>query len=622
MLNALLTRPTYRIMAVLALLLQAIASLAQLTMGGDVAGGYTRLNSNEYDDDLKHTEGKADLWLGYKTKHYDWRMSLSAKYRDLDSESRIDDISVADNDSTSIMTTLSSTNDKPFNLSARYDFNWRQPNRSNYSLWALYDYKHVGSNSSIIGLTDFINSDFNVFGRYEEKKDVSHRMSAGYRGTSLLDAHGNWVLHSNADVMLMKRKVNDGWMRYQVDFTDLDDAQPTNVLAWEMNPDYTDYAVNAALHLTDTVYSKPASRLLLGGGIRFKGEGEHFRHDAELSDPDVPEIKPENVFINQHATGFRYFVEPFACGDWVSGKCSLNAEYGLRLYHTNTTDKTGHAVALYNIAEKGHPLSGNSFTHFTPLVTGRSKLKYTLSKHHSLTLTNSLSNRLPTNQQTVLCFVQMTEFNKVFLGNPHIKPEVRMQLGLDHTLTSGPFSATTGISAERNNNQMSVCIYNCTLAERQELALMMQNVADVTTYKLSETFAWNSKWLKASATLWGQSAHHKGIGSVYGFSAINDNCWGWKVDTKVNLGYGWLIATDFQFASRYKTISSEVSRMWQSSTASIEKRFGHITLYLNASNLIDPITRFTNYDTKGNMIYLSERRANNRIFILGCRWSF
>lgn len=610
----------YYIAVVVIMLLQASVAQAQLTTGGDVAGGYLWITPDLSDERMKHVEGKGDLWLGYKAKNYDWRLSLTGRYKNVDGEKTIDDINVSDRENPVYTSTFTATNEKPFNLTVRYDFNWRQRDKSSYGLWTQYDYEHIDFENSLLVTTfDFFQED-TALGRFEGKEDKGHKMAVGYRGTTLLNAPG-WVLKSSADVSLLKRKVNDAWISYQMDIEDPEAPIPENALGWEMNPDYTDYAFNAALHLTDTVSASPSSRLLLGGGVRFKGDGERFLHDGEVSEPDDSEIHVDTVFIDQRATGFRFFVEPFVSGEWLSGKWLLSADYGLRLYHMSTTDKTGHAVQLYNYMNRDQSLSGNSFSHFTPLVAGNAKLTYTLSKHHRLSLANSLSNRFPTNRDAVLCFVQMTDFNKVYLGNPHLRPEVRMQFALDHTLTSGPFSATTGVSLERVNNQMEYYFYGCVLEGRNEIAQITLNVADVTTCRVSETFAWNNKWLKASATLWKHWAHHHGIGNNYSDHTLNDDNWGWRLDARATLGRGWLIATNFQFMGGYKTLTTQYSRRWQSSSASIEKRLGPVTLYLNADRLIDPASLVEKYDTTGNLIYLMEARTSNRIVMLGCRWS-
>lgn len=54
---------------------------------------------------------------------------------------------------------------------------------------------------------------------------------------------------------------------------------------------------------------------------------------------------------------------------------------------------------------------------------------------------------------------------------------------------------------------------------------------------------------------------------------------------------------------------------------SIDKRLGPVTIYLNANSLIDPAIRYSRYDAKGNMVYYKENRKNNRIVLLGIRWT-
>lgn len=78
----------------------------------------------------------------------------------------------------------------------------------------------------------------------------------------------------------------------------------------------------------------------------------------------------------------------------------------------------------------------------------------------------------------MLCFVQTNELNKVSLGNPNLKPEVRLLFSIDHTLTFGPFSATTGVSAERTNNLMEYYFFGSRMGSRYVIAQMMLNDAN------------------------------------------------------------------------------------------------------------------------------------------------
>ena len=127
--------------------------------------------------------------------------------------------------------------------------------------------------------------------------------------------------------------------------------------------------------------------------------------------------------------------------------------------------------------------------------------------------------------------------------------------------------------------------------------------------------------LLTHATLWFNRAHYQGTGKDFGEKVVNDNSWGWEWDAKVDFGCGWLFTTAFRYRSRFKTMMSDVDRMWQTATVSIEKRFGYVTLYLKGNSLINPASRYSRYDMKGNMVYDSENRKSNRIVLLGCRWS-
>ena len=611
-------RIPFQIAVVLIMLLNTAATQAQLTTGGDVAGGYLWINPHQLDNRLKHLEGNGNLWLGYKADDYDWRLSLTGKYKDVEGEREIYDLDLEDKENADLTITYTETGEKPLNLSARYDFNWRRNTRhtssNTYSFWTQYDYEHRHSEASSWSVGSTMKLTYVLDGAFQDKKDVSHKVSVGYSGTTRLNAPG-WVLKSSADASLQKRKVDDDWLRLFYMVIDLDKL-PEDTMEWVMHPDYTDYAFNAALELTDTVFSRRASRLVLGGGLRFKGEGERFRHDVD-TEGDMADA----MSVEQRATGFRFFAEPFLRAAWRSGSWSANAGYGLRLYHMNTTEDTGHAIQLYSFLNKGGvPLTGTSFSHFRPLVNGSARLTYALSRHHSLSLSNSITNRLPSNQQAVLGFVQTDEHNKVSLGNPHLKPEVRIQFSFDHTLTYGPFSATTSVSAERTDNQMDPYFFSSKLVSRVLTVRMVLNDADVSTYRLSETLAWNNKWLRASATIWRHWAHYQGIGSIRGGREADDKNWGWSVNARADLGCGWLVATNFRFTGGYKTIASQGNRTWQSSTVSIEKRFRPVTLYLNASRLIDPAHILRRYNSDGYEIYENISRSNNRIVMLGCRW--
>ena len=602
----------YQMVAVLMMMLHAVGVQAQVTTGGDVSGGYLWVHSDQPDENLTHLEGSGNLWLGYKAKDYDWRLSLTGKYKDVEGETEVFDTDVERDILTS---TSTHTDTEPFNLTARYDFNWRRPDKSTYSLWLLYDYERMDFENTFSGTESSLGEVYQFFGRLQQKRDVSHKMTAGYRGATRLST--SWTLKSSADVSLLNRKVTDEWQSYN-QYVGYHDDMPPDTLGWVMLPHFKDYTVNAGLELTDTVFSREASRLVLGGGLRFKGEGERFRHDVEM-DAGMGDA----ASVEQNSTGFRFFVEPFLSTAWQRGKWSANAEYGLRLYRMTTTDNTTHSIQLYNFLDMGgESVSDHRFTHFTPLMNGRAKLTYAFSKHHSLSLTNSITNRLPTHQQAVICFFQTNEFNKVSLGNPDLKPEVKILFSLDHKLTCGPFSATTSVSAERTRHMMEYFYFGCKVGSRHVIAQTMINDADASVYKLSETLAWNNKWLKASATVWHQWAHYHGIESIRGGrEEVNDKNWGWNLDAKASLGCGWQLATNFRFMGAFETLTTSVDRMWQSSTVSVEKRFGPVTLYLNANRLIDPTFWVTKYNPNGDEIYHNISRSNNRIVMLGCRWS-
>ncbi len=639
---------SYQMVTMLAMLVHATAAQAQRETGGDLAGGYMRTNSETIADQANHAEGKGKIWLGYKTKRHDWRLSLTGHYKDVDSEKLTEDFSFTGEELSDYTSTQYMTNEKPFNLSARYDVSWHRPSarvaqpsalsaqpsatESQYNFWTQYDYEHTDYKSSCLGTKICESLGINYFGRFEAKEDVGHRLAVGYGGRMVM-GDGSWMMGSSADVTLKRKKVNDVWLKVLLDLEERDETNAYDVRLWRMNPDYTDYGFNAALHLTKRINgsengndnekhneNEKVKLLVVGGGIRFNGEGERFLHSQPETN-DNNHIKTDTLFIDQRATGFRYFIEPFLSCQWSEGRWALDAEYGLRLYHTKTTDYTGHAVQLYNFMDPEHPLSGTSFSHFMPLATGHAKLTYRFSPHHSFSLSNAVSNCLPPNGNAMLCFVQLRDYNKVSLGNPHLKPSVKLSNSLGYTFSYGPFSATTDMSVARENNQMAPYYYNCTLGGRSETAQTMRNVAHVTSYKITETIAWDSKWLKASATVWDNREHHQDLGEEFSESVVDNNSWGWQLKAKTHLGRGWTATTNFHYTSGYRSMTYEYGSMWPSAAASIEKHFGPVTVYLNASGLIDPAIRFSIYDEKGHKVYTSENRKNNRIVMLGCRFS-
>jgi hypothetical protein len=605
---------------VLVMLIQASETKAQLTTGGEIAGGYMWIDSKVGERPLNHYAGNGKLWLSQKAEHYDWRVTMDGSYKDQEGEMLITDLDYSNPGNVTEKVTMSYTRNKPLNINTRCELNWRQPDKSAYKLWAQYGY-HKGSYTYFF-LSAQQSSDMTGAGdaRAEQKDETSHRMAVGYSGTTMLNAEG-LVLKSKADLSLTKRTVEDAWCVLQMNMDQVEDNCCRKVRGWDMHPDYTDWHMNASLQVTDTVIKTSATRLLLGGGLRLMGESERYLHGAEASTEFDGEKRPVEC-LNQHATGFRCFVEPFLTGEWTSGKWSLGAEYGARLYHTTTTDKKGTGVAIYNLMDPEHPLGDTRISHFTPLVTGQAKLTRKLSKHHSLTVENKVSNRLPCNQQSVLGFEQSVEYNKVILGNPHIKPETSILCGVSHTYTNGCFSATTSASAEWTHNLMNYYLYSCTIDGWKENAQIAQNVADVKTYTLREQIAWNGKWLTANAEIWGCLSHHTGIGSIFGGTDLNDSNWGWKLGARAKLGHGWQVNTDFQYMGGYKTVAIDTSPLWQKSTLAVEKQFKHFTLFMNAHNLIDPAFKFSMRNTEGKTIYDLKSRMNNRMVMIGCRWTF
>lgn len=620
-----------RIAATLAMLAWGAAALAQfaekdsvvkgrLSTGGEVAGGYLWKSSHLQNERLKHVEGKGNVWLGYKGRSYDWRLSVMSRYKDLDALKGKIQLQCCNVDDAVLGMAFTKSNNKPFCVTTRYDFNWQKKSGAHYSLWAQYDYEHVESKGDHLAASLTMRDEVMLFVRTEDRNEAIHETCVGYRGSTPLNGSGA-TLNSSAEVMYRRKKVDDAWTRAELNLCTAVSLCPTEQCVWEMHPDYSDYLVKAELSVTDTLRHTAEKGLIIEGGVRFKTEGQHFRHEVRLHDTGNPQIRVEHLITDQRAEGWRYCIEPFVGVKWRSGRWSLNGEYGLRLFKMKTADMNGFAAALFNAVDHDVLRGGSGIAHFTPLLTGRAQLSCQLNRHHRLTLTNTIANRLPSNEETVLCFVQGRDYNKVLVGNPHLKPEVKVRVALDHTLSCGAFSATTGLSAERMLNQMDVCLLPCKVAGRSELAVMTQNVAYVTTYKLSETLAWTGRRLQVSASVWKHWAHNSGIGSNFSGSTLNDRNRGWRVDAKADLGKGWRAAADFQYTGEYHTVASQKKRVWQSSTVTIEKQWGPVTMYVKASSLIDPNIRLTQFIVSRSQVELTEYRASNRLVMLGCRWA-
>lgn len=604
---------------VIVMLILASKVQAQLTTGGDIAGGYLWTDSNINGNPQYHFEGSGKLWLGYKAENYDWRVTMKGGYKDQEGEKTTTDVSYADTLDANSNTTISHTRNKPMSIDTRYDLNWQQPDKSTYKFWAQYRYTDSQHSYFLFGVYHNLHKSDEGNFRVDMKEETGHHMTVGYSGTTMLNGRG-WVLKSAANLSLTKRKVDDLWGIVHVDITNPEEPASISVREWNMHPDYTDWAMNASLQMADTVMSTSVSKLMLGGGIRFKSEHETYMHDAEVTG-GINAEKSKVDCVEQHVTGTRYFLEPFVNGEWNSGRWSLRAEYGARLYHMTTSDKKGTGVAIYNLMDPSQPLSDNSISHFKTMVAGLADLTCKLSKHHSLTLTNKIGNRLPTHQESVLGFVQSVEYNKVILGNPNIKPEISNHYALSHTFSSPRFSAKTSVSAEFTHNQINTYLYDCTIDGWEERAQIALNVADVATFTVSESVTWQNKWLTTKAEVWGKLSNNRGTGPIFGGKTVDDSNWGWKLEAKAKLGHGWQVNTDFQHESGYKTIAMDMSPSWPSSSINLEKQFKQITLYVNTRNLIDPTFRLSINDTEGQSIYSLKSYMNNRIVMIGCRWT-
>lgn len=226
----------YQILAVVVLLLYATAAQGQLATGGDFGGGYLWKSSQMTGKHMTHTEGKGNFWVMYKAKNHDWRLSLTAQYNDMDGEKHKAQTSYANAEHPVYSMTASTTSVNPFNLTVRYDYNWRRPDKSCYSLWALYDYEHVESDAKHFATKTAPHIDDMFYVRTEDRRTVSRELAVGYRGTTLLNARG-WSLRSSADIMVRRKTVSDEWVRSQHSLV-MKDMMPKDVRGWEMHPDY------------------------------------------------------------------------------------------------------------------------------------------------------------------------------------------------------------------------------------------------------------------------------------------------------------------------------------------------------------------------------------------------
>lgn len=71
---------------VLVMLIQASETKAQLTTGGEIAGGYMWIDSKVGERPLNHYAGNGKLWLSQKAEHYDWRVTMDGSYKDQEGE--------------------------------------------------------------------------------------------------------------------------------------------------------------------------------------------------------------------------------------------------------------------------------------------------------------------------------------------------------------------------------------------------------------------------------------------------------------------------------------------------------------------------------------------------------
>ena len=594
----------------LALLLCSVSLRAQWSGSMDVLGGLggTEGNSIIEDKPMLHGLVQGVCKLDYKKDQFNWHTTLNGKWEPKTTENtRV----FYKNEELGVV--YKSVTTKPLTLSVKSEFAWTPFEGRKYDCWILYQYDndHARNHSLDMGAHSEEEGHFSYY--YEVPMMDKHKLESGFRSSRSFD-DGRSVLKSSLAFKAINSQKLNTWIVFKTDegngtgtSIDIDDLQGY-VWKYRITPNSTDVNVDGDIHLQRTLLDGE-TKLKWGPGVRL-ATWNAFDHNSGATliipsddDDDDEEIWKDSARLRENFDFFCVRAEPFLTADFKWKNIEAHADYACQVYARRLNDDS-HRQPLQI---KGVYPVGNAF------------VKWNISSHHLLLLTNKMSVTHPDYLQ--ICWYDRTAgyLDQLYRGNEQLLSPQKQRFALDYEFKWNRFFSATSVSYTGVTNEIDQTWTNEEIDGRLYKVFHWINSSDSRSIGLEQTLGWKGTVITAKAKITYNQTRR--IAKSDGSTIKDSFDWRLTGDISANLGKGWSIGADIRYQSKVATFFT-LFKNYCVLNARIKKDFNRFTLYLEGRDLLDQPME-TSFESAEMQDYWIEKVQNNRrVIVVGAKWKF
>ena len=588
----------------LALLLCSLPLRAQWSGSVDFSAGLGGMEGSIVSDDkpMFHGLTQGVFQLNYKTDKFRWSTKVDGKW-----EPKTTDNARFSYKKEKVGLVYKAATTMPLSTSIRSDFSWLPSKDQTYSAWILYQYKNDRANNHSMNFNGNVEDlqDFSYY--YEEPVMDEHKIETGARTVHSFNG-GRSVLHSSVAFQGITSQRTNTWTVFKTDPGEGGTAIKDEDLegyAWRyrITPSSRDFNVDADLHLQQTLLEGEVNlKIIPGARLSTKHALDQNSGATQISLEEEKEVWKDSTRLRETFNYLSVWAEPYVGADFKWKNVEAHANYAGQVYARRLNDDT-HQQPL---KVKGiYPV-------------GRANIRWTISPHHSLNLTNQMSVSHP--DYLKICWYDRTAgyLDQLYRGNEGLLSPKTRTYGLEYEFKYKRFLSQTTVSYKRVVDEIDQTWTNEEIEGRQYKVFHWLNSSNSRSVGLTQKLGWRGKVIVANAGI----TYNQSRRTAKDSDKIKDS-FDWKLNADVTafLGKGWSIGVDARYQSKVATFFT-IFKQYCELNARIQKDFKKFTLYLQGRDLLDQ-TRETSFESEElQEFWVEQVRSNRRIFVLGAKWKF
>ena len=587
-----------------ALLLCSLPLRAQWSGNVDLSAGLGGMKGSIVSDDkpMYHGLTQGVFQLNYKTDKFRWSTKLDGKW-----EPKTTDNTRLSYKKEKLGLVYKSATTRPLSTSIRSDFAWTPSPVRNYSTWILFQYKNDRAYNHSMTFNGDVE-DFNSFSYYYEEPVMDeYKVETGAKANHSFNG-GRSVLHGSVSFQAISSQRTNTWTVFKTDPEEggtavIDEEVLGYAWRYRITPGSRDFNVDADIHLQHTVLDREVNlKITPGARLSTKQALDQNSGATQISLEGEEVIWKDSTRLRETFNYLSVLAEPYVGADFKWKNVEAHANYAGQVYARRLNDDT-HQQPL---KVKGvYPV-------------GKANIKWTISPHHSLNLTNQMSASHP--DYLKICWYDRTAgyLDQLYRGNESLLSPKTRTYGLEYEFKYKRFLSQSTVSYKRVVDEIDQTWTNEEIDGRQYKVFHWLNSSNSHSVGLTQKLGWRGKVIVANAGITYNQSRRTAKDSD---KVKNSFDWKLTADATAFLGKGWSIGVDAKYQSKVATFFT-IFKQYCELNARIQKDFKKFTLYLQGRDLLDQ-SRETSFESEElQEFWVEQVRSNRRIFVLGAKWKF